>query len=202
MSIPKILIQTSRDPLPEYVTHMIQDKLPAGWHYQHFNHEQREQWLQLNAHQLFPDIMSVYHRLPTGAHQSDLFRYYFLYLTGGMYLDSDAMLEQHADQIIRDADLVVVVNQHGSTFNGFIAAEPGHAMLLAALTDVYNTDPNYLRHDYLLFCRNLYNMISVHSTSRTRILMEDQVTAEGWGSFAGSECVVMHYPNTKIIPQR
>jgi hypothetical protein len=120
-----------------------------------------------------------------------------------MYLDSDAMLEQDADQIISDADLVAVLNEHGSSFNGFIAAEPGHPVLLAALADVYHTDPECLRHDYLLFCRNLHHLISVHSTGRSCILMEYQVGNDSWGSFnARNECVVMHYPNTKIIPER
>jgi mannosyltransferase OCH1-like enzyme len=41
----------------------------------------------------FPLIVEKFNSIKGGAHKADLFRYYYLYINGGVFLDSDAMLQ-------------------------------------------------------------------------------------------------------------
>jgi mannosyltransferase OCH1-like enzyme len=47
----------------------------------------------------FPNIAEVFHSFEKGEHKSDLFRYYFLYVKGGVFMDTDAMIEVDIDTI-------------------------------------------------------------------------------------------------------
>lgn len=201
MPIPKVLFQTSREPIPDYVLEMLHKRLPSDWQYLHFNHEQREQWMQANPHPDFPDLMKTYHSYTRGAHQADLFRYYYLFMNGGMYLDSDAMLESDPDQVCAGAGFVGVINDYYSTFNGFLACVPGHQVIYRALGNAYATKPELVDADYYMLCRNLYYIIAGSDATDMNILREDRVSDHSWGSYdAQGRCVVMHYPNTKVIP--
>lgn len=201
--IPKVLIQTSKDPLPHYVVEMISDKLSPGWKYYHFNHEQRLKWITENLSDEFPTLLQKYQSMSNGAHQSDLFRYYYLYKNGGVYLDSDAMLEVETDQLCGDARFVGVITPYGNTFNGLLACTPQHPVVYRALIDVLQVNNSILSIDYYVFCRNLYYFIHEYGPNNDgmKVLTEHQVTADGWGSFdVRGICQAMHYPNTKIIP--
>ena len=44
--------------------------------------------------------------MPIGAHKADLFRYYYLYINGGVYIDSDLMITTNIENIILNYDLV------------------------------------------------------------------------------------------------
>jgi mannosyltransferase OCH1-like enzyme len=202
MSIPKVLIQTSRDPLPEYVTEMILNRISPNWQYRHFNHEQREQWMIDNPHPDFPNVMEVYHSFKSGAHQADLFRYYYLYLKGGMYLDSDAMLDQDPDEVCKDAGFVGVADNLGNSFNGFLASIPKHQVIRAALDDVYKIKPEHLESRYNILCHHLNRFICASDTTDMIILREDRAGGDCWQSYDKHDrSVVSHYPNTKIIPK-
>ena len=43
-----------------------------------------------------------------GAHRADLFRYYYLYMEGGVFIDSDAMLMKDLNEIVADYEFFTV----------------------------------------------------------------------------------------------
>ena len=43
-----------------------------------------------------------YNSIKLGTHRADLFRYYYLYINGGIFIDSDAMIETDIENIIKD----------------------------------------------------------------------------------------------------
>ena len=163
--IPKVLFQTSKDEVPEtYVTDMIREKTP-GWTYRHFTDADILQYFQEHPHEEFPNITEQFHRL-TGAHKADLFRYYYIYLEGGVFLDSDAMIFVDLNDIVRDYAFFSVNSLcvPGSIFQGFIGAVPGNDIMYKALKDAYVIDPSELKADYHLLIRHMYNFVMDNAT--------------------------------------
>ena len=97
--IPKILIQTNIKKIEDHVISKLSNVFP-GWSYYNFESDhKRIQFFLENPIDDFPNIVQKYNILQ-GAHKSDLLRYYFLYLYGGVYLDDDAMIYDNIDNII------------------------------------------------------------------------------------------------------
>jgi hypothetical protein len=163
--IPKVLFQTSKDDRPEaYVTDMIRTKCP-GWTYRHFTDADILQYFEEHPHAEFPNMTEQFHRL-TGAHKADLFRYFFIYLEGGVFLDSDAMIFVDMNDIARDYDFFSVnsICVPGSIFQGFIGAVPGNDIMYKALKDAYVVDPAELKADYHLLVKHMYNFVMDNAT--------------------------------------
>ena len=107
MKIPRGLFQTSLQPQPEYVLKMLENRAP-NWNYKHFTDEEIVQYFIEHPESEFPFIVNRFHQMRFGAHKADLFRYYFLYQNGGVFLDSDAMIEQPLDKIVLEYDIFSV----------------------------------------------------------------------------------------------
>lgn len=167
--MPKVIFQTSKDELPEtYVTDMIRNKSP-GWTYRHFTDADILTYFNEHPHAEFPNMTEQFHRL-TGAHKADLFRYYYIYLEGGVFLDSDAMIFVDMNDIVRDYDYFSVNSQcvPGSIFQGFIGAVPGNDIMYKALQDAYVVDPSELKADYHLLVKHMYNIVMNEKRDATK----------------------------------
>jgi len=159
--IPKIIIQTSRNLYQkEYVVKMIKYKA-QNWNYYHFNDNEIIKFFENNPTEEFPKIIEKFNLIKNGAHKADLFRYYFIYLYGGVFIDDDAMLQCNLNYICKDYDFFSVDSSYcpGCIFQGFLGATPKNEIIYEALKDAYNIDINILNNDYLLICKNLYNII-------------------------------------------
>lgn len=91
-----------------------------------------------------------------------MFRYYFIYLKGGVFLDSDAMLQKNIDLISKNYDFFSVNSTHycpGCIFQGFLGAKPKNKIIYEALVDAYNVNTKDLDKDYLLLCKYLFNIL-------------------------------------------
>jgi mannosyltransferase OCH1-like enzyme len=98
-----------------------------------------EDFLKENPSEEFPALLDVYHSFLHGA---DLFRYYYLYLNGGTYLDSDAVLERNIEEIACGYDFVTIQAYHETDplmFNGFLIALPKVTIMYEALKKAYMT---------------------------------------------------------------
>jgi mannosyltransferase OCH1-like enzyme len=206
--IPKILIQTSYEPIEPYVTEKLKKYISDDWTYLYFNDVDIKDFFRENPLYEFPEIEKVFDSF-TRQHKADLFRYYFLYIKGGVFIDSDAMLRCSLDEVVNDCDLFCVVslvdseNKPTRIYNGFIGTTPKHQIIYDALVDAYNTNPKVLDTNYHLFCTNLATIVMNHPFSNTKKLYEDGGTSE-YNIICDSEQkpLLFHYHyHPKIIPK-
>ena len=159
MSIPKVIVQTSFYRLPKYIEDLNKSKC-IGWTYKYFTDNDIIKFIEENPVDEFTDSVKVFNSF-SGAHKADFFRYYFLYTNGGVYIDSDAILEQNIDDIIESCSFFTVKSclDNSSVFNGFIGSKPKNDTIYKALKNAYNTPAEKLKTDYFLLCKNLYKII-------------------------------------------
>jgi hypothetical protein len=156
--IPKLFFQTSKELLEPYVAKMIKSKLSDDWNYLHFLDHDIIHFMIANPLKEFPDAISKFNEIKKGEHKADFFRYYFLYVNGGVFMDSDAMIYEPIDTIVKDYRFFSVASKimPGTIFQGVIGAEPRNPLIYRALESLYNTDLNDLANDYHLLCKQIY----------------------------------------------
>ena len=207
--IPKVIFQTSKDVLPPYVKRLINMYCP-NWQYFHFTDKECIQFFKENPITEFPDITQKFHSFTQGQHKADLFRYYYLYLRGGVFLDSDAIFETNINNIIQDYDSVFaksfMKNEH--LFNGFIATYPRNEIIYNALKHAYNTENNTLQSNYHYLCEELLRIVLSEQkklSSQNMIIYQeysDTIDGKCVGRFKNSneETVFIHYWQDREIP--
>ena len=199
MIIPKILLQTSPKKQPEYVLEMLRNKT-EGWSYQHFNDAEIIRYFIMNPEPEFPFVLNKFHKMRFGAHKADLFRYYYLYQNGGVFLDSDAMIECNIENIVSDYELFSVKSYIDNTvFQGFIGCIPRHPLLYKALKDAYEIDVRVLTKNFHLLTENMWRFFSESENYKLFNELESHgekaVTIDDSGS-----PILIHYWKTKVIP--
>ena len=171
--ITKVCIQTSKDPIPEYVVTQLKKNL-SGWEYKYFTDTDILTFFKEHPLPEFPQITEKFHGFSAGPHKADLFRYYYLYIKGGLFIDSDLMLYDTIDSILGNNQFVSVwaIKPTGSAFNGFLAASPEHPILYSALKDLYNIKNEDLVANYSLVVSHLGDIIHANSQSNVKMLQE------------------------------
>jgi mannosyltransferase OCH1-like enzyme len=202
--IPKIIVQTSRQKPEQYVVDMIKQR-SLHWDYQHYTDDDVITFFAENPVPEFPNMIAKFYMLNYGEHRADLFRYYFLYVKGGVYMDLDAMIYEPIENIIGDADFFTVNSSYfpGTVFQGFLGATPQHPIIYQALNDIYNTPAENLRKEFHLLCKNLYGFIQKERTERTLLLEEVYGNeVEAHIKDKNDKVVMIHYHIQKIIPTK
>jgi mannosyltransferase OCH1-like enzyme len=199
MKIPKILLQTSLKKQPEYVLELLRNKT-EGWSYRHFTDVEIIRYFIMNPEAEFPFVLNKFHKMRFGAHKADLFRYYYLYQNGGVFLDSDAMIECNIDNIVSDYELFSIKSYIDSTiFQGFIGCTPRHPVLYKALKDAYEIDVDVLTKNYHLLTENMWRFFSESENYKLYRELESYgekaITLDDNGS-----PILIHYWKTKVIP--
>jgi len=204
LNIPKILFQTNKTTNDIYVLDMIKDKLGSGWKYEFYNDADVCQFFINNPIFELPDIIQKYNSIKKGAHKADLFRYYYLYINGGFFMDSDAMLYVNIDTIVKDYSFVSVNSSchPGTIFQGILGASRKNKIIKKALYRAYNTDPNILDKHYHYFCKQLYDIIKENDYGYNIKLYEERRTNEDKGDdiLNGRTLLFKHYWKHKVIP--
>jgi mannosyltransferase OCH1-like enzyme len=205
--IPNVIIQTSRRGIPDYVVDMIRDN-SHGWKYIHFTDQEVLHFFIENPLEEFPDVIQKFCSYSYGEHRADLFRYYYLYLYGGVYIDSDAMIEDRIENITKDYDFFSVNSSYlpGSIFQGFIGCSPKNIIMFEALKDLYNKTNHQLITDFHLLCKNLYGIVENHRSKCKVKLYLEQPCKNLCYNIVDSEnenrLVLVHYSETKVVPPR
>lgn len=211
MTITKIIFQTSPFKPPTYLLERIKEKC-INWEYKHFLDDDIIDFIEKHPIENLDNSVEVFNNFENGAHKADFFRYYYLYINGGVYLDSDAILEKDLDSIIDKYDFLTVKSglNNGSIFNGFIASIPQHPIIFTALKQIYNCNKADL-NDYFFICKQLqqnidnYNNIlsfysnKAESNSKIRIFDEKIIDEARANTMDGEEIVLTHYFNKKYI---
>lgn len=203
-AIPRIVIQTSKDPLPEKNVAQLKAQL-SGWEYLYFSDADILRFFQENSTDEYPDIIYKFNSFTTGPHKADLFRYYYIYMNGGLFIDGDLMLYDPLQTIVGDKSFISVwaIKPPGSVFNGFLGASVKHPIMKAALDDLYAITNEQLQADYTIVCKNLGGFISSFGTEGVKMLketsnMDTHCTIEDPDS---GKISLIHYQNMDIPDQ-
>ena len=215
--IPRTILQNTKDePVPGYAVDKIMALAP-GWSYVCFTDAQTVEYLTRykdgggeGGEREFPDILEKYQAISRGAHKSDLFRYFYLYLNGGVFIDSDAMITCPLDDVAQDFELFTG-NTPGESriFNGFLGTTPKNPAIRQLLAEAYATDPHDLRSNYFLYCQQGYSVLSkmMNETPSPAVsikMYDERFTDNGTASTFGDDgvsVILIHYYASKVIPR-
>jgi hypothetical protein len=84
----------------------------------------------------FPDIFTIYDRLPLPVMKADLWRYCIIYIYGGIYADSDTILNEDPNIFISDKYLMVAPEKNNVHFCQWVFAAPRGSPILKSIIDL------------------------------------------------------------------
>lgn len=207
----KIIFQCSKVKPPEETISKILEKLP-GWSYIHFDDNKMIEFMQENYVEKFKNIFEIFSSYKRGQHRCDLFRYFYLYLNGGVYIDSDMMIEQNIDSILLDYDFVSILAapsedlNSNTVMNGFIACNKKNAIIHDALLSICEGEISEedLEQDYFLICKKLGNIVESHKDSQ-KIMLYKENNFINLGIAVSTDDkkkpIATHYWKEKTIPE-
>lgn len=158
--IPKVIFQTAREPLAEHVREMFLSRCP-GFAYEFYDDAGCIAFFLENPDTEFSKIVDIFHRFHDGAHKADLFRYYYLYKRGGIFIDSDAMVYDDITSVVENHDIFSVLSAFpGTIFQGILGSQPNNKIMYLALKHLYEIDPVELTRDYYLCVKQMYSIVA------------------------------------------
>lgn len=160
MKVTKILFQSSVFKPPQYLIDRHMSPNPE-WQYMHFDDNEIFEYITNHPIEEFPKSLEIAKNLK-GPHRTDFFRYYFLYLNGGVYLDYDAVLEVPLNDIVKNHNFFTCksILKNDSVFNGFIGAEVKNVIIYQALKAMYKSKLEVHDKEYFNNCITLMNIIN------------------------------------------
>lgn len=200
-SIPKLCIQTAKEPIDPDLHAQLAQYL-NGWDYTFFTDADILTFFIENPQEAYKDIAQKFNAFSLGEHKADLFRYYYLFLKGGVFIDADLMLYDNLNTILANNDFVSVraIKPEGSVFNGFLAATPAHPIIVDALNHLYNIDSAELAKNYTAVVSTLGTIVDKHTSPKVKLLKE--ITNNDACCFiedpATGQVPMIHYQNSPI----
>jgi len=178
--VKKIILQTSKYK-PEITKSLSIDKFAKGWDYVHFDDNEIIDFFKNNPIPGFEDIEKRFYEIKRGEHRADLFRYYYIYLNGGFFIDSDFELKENLDNVVQDYEFVTAELKSYETgawkntnrsraFNGYMyASKPKNKIVFQCLQHLYHVDITDLGPEdgswdsrYHSVCEYFYNAIQAY----------------------------------------
>lgn len=203
--ITKIILQTAHQPPDPIIVNKIKNYC-TNFEYKFFDDNQIIKYFEENKIEEFQNIKDKFNSFKKGQHKADLFRYYYLYINGGIFLDSDAIFETNIENILKNYDSVFVksfmANEH--LYNGFIATYPKNPIIYEALKHAYSTPPDAL-NNYFYFCEELLRIYKRLNPNNTKVYQEVNKVHENYGGSIivndQNEKIISHYWKSKRIPK-
>ena len=198
--ISKIFFQTSKSPLQPYLGRMIKKMLGPDWTYLHFLDSDIIEFLENNPRPEFPGAVDIFKKIKRGEHKADFFRYYFLFVKGGFFMDSDAMIYCPIDLVTLDYKFVSVNSSivKDTIFQGILGSEPENPLIKKSLEFFFQNDLSVLDSNYHLLCKDLFNEYQKNPEKEGYHLLRETPDFEGDRTFAPSgELAFRHYWRNK-----
>lgn len=174
--VPHVCFQTSKDPIKLHIVKHLKKHLGPDWTYKHFTDAQILEFFHKERHPDYPaeKLVEHFHSFSHGEHKADLFRYYYLLVKGGVFIDSDLLLEESLSKIVRGKEFVSVraLQPVGSVFNGFLAATPNHPIIQAAMKHIMSVTNEQLVGHYHLLVAELGTFVDAHMKPSVKLLAE------------------------------
>ena len=157
--IPKKIIQTHKnicDNLYHYNAVMTLLEQNPSYEYFFYNDNDAREFIQehFQEHLVVKDenqvvaVLRVYDLIVPGAIKADLFRYCYLFINGGIYIDSKISSFIQFDDLIDENDKKILVKDDApnSIYNGIMIMEKGNEDLLKIIIKLID---NVLKNEYL-----------------------------------------------------
>lgn len=201
----KLIFQTSKYKQQDYIAKQLM-MYADGWEYKHFTDNDIYEYFEKNPDHRFPKIKKKFDILSIGAHKADLFRYYYLYQNGGLFVDSDFAVEYNIDYLVGNSELMTVSSEIDKrAFNGFLYANKKNPIIFQCLQDLYYSDDKFLKANYDSVCEFLYLKIKENK-------FNIDINLHWWGHWTMDEfphtmydksnnVIGKHYWKTKQIPR-
>lgn len=202
--IPKLFFQTSKDNLEPYIVKMTMAMIPSDWTYRHFLDNDIVHFLKSHPLKEFPGALEIFNSLKRGEHKADFFRYYFLFVKGGVFMDSDAMIYRPIDQIVKDYKFFSVNSGvvPNCIFQGILGSEPRNPLIGAALQFFFRGDFSALDTDYHYLCKDLFSIYQKNPEKEGYHLFEESPDQGGDKILDGQELSFRHFwRNKEEIPR-
>jgi hypothetical protein len=183
----------------------IRDKLSSQWEYWHFTDSDILTFFIENPDPEFPDLVAKFYSFQYGEHRADLFRYYYLYQKGGVYMDTDAMLETPIENLARNYACFSVNSSYfpNVVFQGILGATPKHPIMYQAMKNIYETEIPTLHTDFHLLCKNLYRYFQESNEPNIHLYQEIYENEnEAHIVDENQSLLAIHYHLTKKIPDK
>jgi hypothetical protein len=201
--IPKNILQVTKTH-PVNTIHVDKiKKILDGYAYYWFNDENMYKYIENNQLEEFHNIINHIKSLTKGQHKADIFRYYWLYLNGGIFIDDDLMIEKKIN--FKYNTFVSVKSYHTNQnilFNGFIACSKFNPIIYKALKQTYFTSNTNLLKHYHLFCSQLYTIYQNLNKNQNTFLLQEKKSSEfieGVKSYYNNEHLLTHWCYIKEI---
>lgn len=203
--IPKILLQTSKEKLPQYVLDSINSFI-GGWKYIHFTDSEIIQFFKDNPLDELSDIIQVFNNIPRGEYKADLFRYYFLYLNGGVFVDSDLELRVSLNYYVENFDYFTAQACHPNEtcyFQGLLGVAPRNKIIYEALVDTYSIFKTKQQLTFYTELCHRFKQISVKYETEYSIKIFNEIEYDGYATIFDShtnKTIAVHFHEPSIIP--
>lgn len=215
--IPKTILQTSKDPYPNYVKEMWRERIDESWTIDWFDDARIIQFFKDNPLPEFPNVIDVFYSFKDGGHKADLFRYYYLYLNGGFFIDSDIMTHVHMNEIYSDQyDHILVLSELACNreshpeiespiiFNGLMGCVPKSQIVYTALVNAYSVKTRLLDRQRLYFVYMLY-VITQQYKNNYKILFYNEYLEQRYDVLTqilnhNNTSIATHFFGKKVIP--
>ena len=141
VSPTKLVFQLGEFKQPQYVIDLIQSKC-IGWEYLHFNDKEMLQYISEHPIDAFPQLLDVYNKITGISIKNDLFKFVFLYINGGVFINSNAVLECNIDTIIESFTDITIDGEGRMpySYSGFIASSRTSPLMYEAIKHIYDNN--------------------------------------------------------------
>jgi len=201
MPIPKVIIQTSYFEFPIYYKNYLL-KHNSDWDYKYFSDEDIEDYIINNPIEEFKEpSINIFRNFEKGAHKADFFRYYYLYINGGVFLDYDTILQTSLTKVLGDVSFFCCKSfvANNSMFNGFIGCEPKNKIIYEALKSLFFLEKKILEIDYYYACKDLCKIINNYQNIMQSVLVNANDILKTKCKIFNERAVVIKTDNQKEI---